>query len=210
MKGLLWNDLYNIGHNAKRMILILVIWAACFYGQISSGGYIIMCAFITAAMAVTNCAFDEKSNWQKYALTMPCTRKDYVLEKYLITLIYSMTGIVWGVLVTLIVTAIQKTFSVESLIAGIVMGLVISMLTGGVWILLVLKYGTEKSRLYMVGVGALVAIAVIAVTKAIKEFGFSITDSQGKYLLYLSPVAGIIMVGILLWASLRIYNRKEF
>lgn len=30
MSGLLLKDFYTIGHNAKQMILILLIWAVCF------------------------------------------------------------------------------------------------------------------------------------------------------------------------------------
>lgn len=31
MSGLLLKDFYTIGHNAKQMILILLIWAVCFF-----------------------------------------------------------------------------------------------------------------------------------------------------------------------------------
>lgn len=53
MSGLLLKDFYTIGHNAKQMILILLIWAVCFLPGRDGSTYIIMCASLCGMMTVT-------------------------------------------------------------------------------------------------------------------------------------------------------------
>ena len=75
MSGLLLNDFYTIGHNAKQMILILLIWAVCFLPGRDGSTYIIMCASLCGMMTATTFTFDDKCHWEKYAMILPISKK---------------------------------------------------------------------------------------------------------------------------------------
>ena len=64
MSGLLLKDFYTIGHNAKQMMLILLIWAVCFLPGRDGSTYIIMCASLCGMMTATTFTFDDKCHSQ--------------------------------------------------------------------------------------------------------------------------------------------------
>ena len=53
MKSLVLKDLFNIGHNAKSMLFILVAFAAAFIPFSGVEGYIFECAILCSMMIVT-------------------------------------------------------------------------------------------------------------------------------------------------------------
>lgn len=75
MKSLILKDLYNIGHNAKSMLFILVIFAVAFIPTSGVEGYIFMCAILCSMMIVTTFSFDDTSKWTRYAMITPISKK---------------------------------------------------------------------------------------------------------------------------------------
>ena len=88
MKSLILKDLYNIGHNMKSMLLVLVVLAV---GLISSAGtesYVVASGIICGTMVITTFSFDNMSKWSRYAMIMPVSRKDLVASKFIVLLIF--------------------------------------------------------------------------------------------------------------------------
>ena len=107
MSGLLLKDFYTIGHNAKQMMLILLIWAVCFLPGRDGSTYIIMCASLCGMMTATTFTFDDKCHWEKYAMILPISKKAYVLEKYVLHMIFSLLGVAAGTTVTVVANWFQ-------------------------------------------------------------------------------------------------------
>ena len=78
MKSLVLKDLFNIGHNAKSMLFILVAFAAAFIPFSGVEGYIFECAILCSMMIVTTFSFDDNSKWTRYAMIMPVSKKELV------------------------------------------------------------------------------------------------------------------------------------
>ena len=76
MKSLVLKDLFNIGHNAKSMLFILVAFAAAFIPFSGVEGYIFECAILCSMMIVTTFSFDDNSKWTRYAMIMQFPRKN--------------------------------------------------------------------------------------------------------------------------------------
>ena len=96
MKSLILKDLYNIGHNMKSMLLVLVILAV---GLISSAGtesYVVASGVICGTMVITTFSFDNMSKWPRYAMIMPVSRKDLVASKFIVLLIFAVGGAIAG------------------------------------------------------------------------------------------------------------------
>lgn len=80
MKSLVLKDLFNIGHNAKSMLFILVVFAVALIPFSGVEGYIFVCAILCSMMIVTTFSFDDSSKWTRYAMIMPVSRKNWLLE----------------------------------------------------------------------------------------------------------------------------------
>lgn len=61
MRSLILKDLYNIGHNAKSMLFVLVVFAAALIPTSGVELYIFVCAILCSMMIVTTFIFDDNS-----------------------------------------------------------------------------------------------------------------------------------------------------
>jgi ABC-2 type transport system permease protein len=86
MKSLIIKDFYNIGHNAKSMIFILLVLSFGLIPSSGTEGYIIMSGILCSMMIITTFSFDDQSKWLKYAMVMPVTKKDIVISKFIVLL----------------------------------------------------------------------------------------------------------------------------
>lgn len=83
MKGIIIKDIINLRSQYKAYIIILALWFAM--GIIGGdntffGGIMIM---FVVMLPISTMSYDEKNNWNKFALAMPVSRRDIVLAKYL-------------------------------------------------------------------------------------------------------------------------------
>ena len=60
MKSLVLKDLFNIGHNAKSMLFILVVFAVALIPFSGVEGYIFVCAILCSMMIVTTFSFEQR------------------------------------------------------------------------------------------------------------------------------------------------------
>ena len=82
MKSLVLKDLFNIGHNAKSMLFILVVFAVALIPFSGVEGYIFVCAILCSMMIVTTFSFDDSSKWTRYAMKCQFPRKNWLLENF--------------------------------------------------------------------------------------------------------------------------------
>ena len=61
MKSLVLKDLFNIGHNAKSMLFILMVFAVALIPSSSVEGYIFVCAILCSMMIVTTFSLNSGS-----------------------------------------------------------------------------------------------------------------------------------------------------
>ena len=65
MKSLLLKDIYNIKHNMKQMILILLFISICMFFNASVCGVVVFCSVLCTMMTVTTFAMDERCSFAK-------------------------------------------------------------------------------------------------------------------------------------------------
>ncbi len=94
MKGLILKDLLNLRKQAR--IILLFVGFYFVLGMINQSGDSFggVVALLFAMLAVTAMAYDERAGWDKYALTMPVSRRDLVVSKYLLGVLLSLAGLV--------------------------------------------------------------------------------------------------------------------
>ncbi|MEA4805883.1 ABC-2 transporter permease [Acetobacterium wieringae] len=206
MKGLILKDLLNLKSSFKMLGVMILFFAVAFLSQRNGVvfGIIIM---MFAMMVVTTISCDDLAKWDAYALTMPVTRKEIVLSKYLVMALLNTLGAVLSVIVGIVGSFfIKQSFDQEILV---IVGLVylIAFIFGSLIIPLIYKFGTEKARLMLF----LCALLPTALILLLEQFNVPM-PTTGNPWIYLFLLIGLSVAGVILsyLISLKIYTKKEF
>lgn len=214
MKSLIIKDLYNIGHNAKSMLLILLVFAI---GLIMASGvesYIISSGVLCSMMIVTTFTFDDHCKWFKYALVMPICKKDIVKAKFIVLIIFCIAGICVGTIFGVAggVAMHKMTLSMEGIVTMLFMGfvgLIVSVIFGSMSIPLVFKYGAEKGRMLLLISFAVPLGICFMVYEILMMLGVKITDQLIFTILCASPLIAAIWIYTMYRISCRIFYKQE-
>ena len=201
MKGLILKDFMNLKQQWKILAVFLV-----FYGFISlssknaslGGAVVIMCAILPTTVM----SYDERDKWDKYALSMPLSRTDMVLSKYIMSMIFLLIAFFLNIVLNLLIgSAPIKEVLFESTTLCAVGVLYISLTLP-----ILFKYGVEKSRLIVTIVLFTPAVIIILFSK----FSVNMPDKQILNILsFILPMISIVIFIISILISLNIYKRKE-
>lgn len=214
MKSLILKDLYNIGHNAKSMFFILLVFACAFILFSSPESYIIVSGILCSMMIVTTFTFDDNSKWTKYAMITPVSKKDLVASKFIVLLIFSAAGVITGLVLGTIGGIIlhKITLNAESIITLLFMalaGLVVAEIFGSMSIPLVFKFGAERGRMLLL-ISFLVPAAIcFVVYQLLVLLGVELTEQRMIILLCCSPLIALIWNYVMYKISYNIFSHQE-
>ena len=207
MKGLLLKDLFAIRRQGKILLVFVVVYSiyAVMVKNISmlGGMVVLMCAM----MPITTMSFDEFCKWDKYALSMPLSRKTIVLSKYSLGIILDLAGILILAPISAIMVLFTKEMKVsESLLVLLVIGEVaITFLA--IILPILFKFGVEKGRMLMM----IVIFAPTILFLLVSKIGMKVPSEETiEHLLYASPFAVIAILLLSIQLSINIYEKKEF
>lgn len=214
MKSLILKDLYNIGHNAKSMLLILLVFAIGLIMVSGVESYIISSGVLCSMMIVTTFTFDDHCKWSKYALVMPICKKDIVKAKFIVLIIFCIAGICVGTIFGVAggVAMNKMALSMEGIVTMLFMGfvgLIVSVIFGSMSIPLVFKYGAEKGRMLLLISFAVPLGICFMVYEILMMLGVKITDQLIFTILCASPLIAAIWIYIMYRISCRIFYKQE-
>ncbi|MBE5945246.1 MAG: ABC-2 transporter permease [Lachnospiraceae bacterium] len=226
MKGLLVKDLKIVLAQKKFFIFAIGFGAIFAYTNKDvtfAATYIVL---LTSMLSLSTLSYDDMDGGMSFLLTLPTTRKIYVLEKYIFTALNLILACVISVVICLVLgemfginTNLDKIIS-STTGATVGMGLLLS-----INIPVEIKYGVEKSRTAILISIASVFIIVFGGYKLLTEV-FDI-DIKGKFTEFMEKLSAFngalnaILVGILLvilfvilvvsyFFSCRIIQKKEY
>ena len=85
MKGLLRKDLYLMIKYCRLFFILIIVFS--FAGAWNNNLFFALYPItISSIIPVNLLSYDEKSNWSLYACTFPCSRKEIVSSKYILTI----------------------------------------------------------------------------------------------------------------------------
>ena len=201
MKGLILKDFMNLKQQWKVWAIFLI-----FYGFMSvstkSNSMGAMIIVMCAILPTTFMSYDEKANWDKYALSMPLSRDDMVLSKYIISIFFFAAAFLLNIVLNLLMgsTEIEKMLF-ESTILSTVGILYISIILP-----ILFKYGVEKSRLIVLMVFFAPWIIVVLFLKLNVNIPYKQIFNTYSSIL---PLISIVIFIISILISLNIYKKKE-
>lgn len=214
MKSLVLKDLYNIGHNIKSTIFILLMFRILF---ISSDvlTYVLVCNMLCIMMIFTTFSFDETSKWVRYALVMPVSRKDVVLGKFITLAIFSVIGTLFGIILGSLGGFLTHNLSFNPQEIGMLLihsfaACGFSLICGSISIPLMFKFGSEKGRI-LITLALLIPLAIgYGAYQLLAVLGIQFTNKFMILLLCCAPLFVLIWVRLMYRISYRIFLNQEF
>ena len=193
MKSLILKDLFNIGHNAKSMLFILVVFAVALIPFSDVEGYIFVCAILCSMMIVTTFSFDDNSKWTRYAMIMPVSKKELVVGKFVVLAIFCAVGSLFGLVIGSISGFAMRKITFDFAGIGELLFLalaawVISLIFGSMSIPLVFKFGAEKGRVLLLVSFLIPAGICFGIYQLLTILGVELTDQLVFILLCCSPL----------------------
>ncbi|BDR64868.1 ABC transporter permease [Clostridium tetani] len=210
MKSLILKDLYNIGHNIKRLPLILAILAVINNPKSGVVGYISTCVIICSMMVITTFSFDNISTWNKYAVIMPISRKDVVISKYIMLFIFSIFGMIAGFFISTVIGVFFRNFIIKEVMLESIVSLFISMFLGSIIIPLLYKYGVENARFLIIICFVIPFFLLSWILKGMNRFNIQVpTELNLKILFACLPILVIAFIILSINISYKIFKNQE-
>ena len=215
MKSLVLKDLYNIGHNAKSLIFMLVILTVAIVPAAGVGGYLVMCTILCSMMTVTTFTFDDMAGWTPYALVMPVTRKAVVQAKYAVLAVFSTVGAALGLVTGGVAGAAMGMYTsgvtaIAELAVTALVGWAVAFGTGSIAIPLVFRFGAERARFLLI-LSYLIPGALFAGVYGLMELtGLSLSHGMQTALLCASPLMALVWGEVMYQIACGIFARKEY
>ncbi len=213
MKALIWKDLYCIANTIRSMVVVLVFLAVCLIPSAGPEGYAVFCTWFCTMMVLNTFSFDEYCKWNHFALTMPVSRREIVRAKYLVLVLLSVTSAVFGMAIAAVARVVLSKALIWAELKALPLvalaGVCVSLMLMGSVIPLVLKFGPEKARLFLVLVTAIPAGLLYAGNLLLNTAGIVITGEMLTTVLPFFPLPALAWTAGTYAISCRIFEKEE-
>lgn len=216
MKGLLLKELSIVKTQGRSAVLIMAI--ALFMLMVGNNTTfgVIYANILFVTFGITTLSYDYHDNGYAFLFTLPISRKLYVMEKYVFSMLSIATGTVLSLILMVGVSIIKEDYILTTSEIAFVIGYGVSAIViSSIMLPVNLKFGPEKGRIAMVVLIAIVMSGIFAMAK--------ISGTMDLTCVYLgikgSPafiIIGIFSVIVLLilagsyLISCKIMEKKEF
>jgi len=208
MTGLLMKDLLNLKRTLLGMLGLMAIYGVVFSALMGDASSFLssMLTVIFITVTVSSFSYDALVRWDRYALSLPVSRRDLVASKYLLAVVLAAVGAIAAFAMGVIMGLFHHDLVLEELGLSTVISIGGGLLIVAILLPLIFKFGVEKSRLMLIGV-ALIPLGLVYLLKwlQIPLPDFSILMTQA----WLAPLAGLLFLGLSYFISVAIFQRKE-
>lgn len=218
MKGLLLKDFYNVGGQFKLYALYPILGAALSYTQESLIMMIFLSAMMIVSIPISSFSYDDMADFTPLALTLPVSRKQLVLAKFVLSFIITLFVIVSYLILAFIMLQVfgdaffQTNFQ-EQVLACLAASFSANMINC-IMIPMLYRFGTEKGRIFLfiipftiVGLSYLAAPLFAGLSESTV---MTILNFFSDYGIYIAAVILFLVEVIGIGTSNRIMQKKEF
>ncbi len=218
MKGLFMKDL-GLLKGQKQFFAAVLIMTVIFMTAYTNFAFVITyITMMVGVLTLTTLNYDDFENGMGYLLTLPVSRREYVGEKYLFSIVTTLPALAAVSVLAIIVSKIRGIgFPVGEWVLSVVISFLLVTVILSVLIPLQLKFGADKSRVAMMIVWGVGIMAVYLGMKICDAFGIdwmAALDLIARLrpvvaLAGITAICGIFMV-ISYFCSLRLLEKREF
>lgn len=208
MKGLWVKDLIFLNKQKLAVLItfILAVFCLAVFGQVGIVIGMTIFSMTVSIITMNSLTFDQQNHGMRYLLTMPFTKKQFVIQKYTFLVLTIIGSVVLMSIASGIYTQIAKwdlgglgSFA-RIYGVGIVM-LLIFMIT----IQYQIKHGPEKAQVAMSIIGAVVAVTIGGVIALVKYtmfgkeafdqlFTYFVQHGSSLFLIVLTVIGAIVVI----------------
>ena len=214
MKGLILKDLLNLRKNLKTIIIMCLFYTLLF-STLNPTFLSGMITILFAMQILTTFSYDDYSKWNMNALSLPITKKQLVLSKYILGISFIIFGGVFSFILTSLLSLFKGSFILGDLVASIIGSTGIMILMILILLPLIFKYGVERSRIMLLAIFAIPTVLILIISKVLALTGIPFPSEE--QLNALLPVICIIATLILIagsyvsyMTSVKIVTKKEY
>ncbi|MED3800871.1 ABC-2 transporter permease [Lysinibacillus xylanilyticus] len=164
--------------------------------------------FIVTFQAITALTYDEQSNWDKYENTLPISKGDIIISKYILSVLLMLFGLILALPIVFIIHRFTNTWASAEffLTFNLLVALAFCMLA--LLLPIYIKFGSIKGRMFLIAFCFIPSILF----NLLKEYlpDITLTLSNLKQYMFFAPIAGLLILWLSSLISTAIYKRKEF
>ena len=214
IKGLITKDILQLKTYKRTLIIFIVIFTiTSMSGEGGIGNMLaIMLTLGFGMFSMASFNYDELNKADRYILTLPLTKKEVILSKYILVICSTVIGSVIGILLSYIVIfAMNKQVpNIEEIISIGLGGIFGIGIIEAIQIPCVYKWGAEKGRIQMLILTAVLGAILCIVAKAdIQLPANNILNIFNTFLPLIFIGLTIIIYYISYKVAYKIYDKKE-
>lgn len=189
MKGLLIKDFKLVFVNARTLMALVVISIFLLFSSDTGEQYSFVISYMTVIsflFVLSSVSYDDFDHGLSFLMTLPVSRKIYVLEKYLFGLLCGIGGWTFSMLICLVASFVGKAdtaalLSPEFMLTSITIYIVLSFILS-ITLPVQLKFGGDNGKIFIIlAVGALFVIG-FAASKIAANFGVDLKEWLNRLL----------------------------
>ena len=166
MKGLLLKDFYVIRSGLLILLLTFVFVGAGMSFVISPWVLVVIFTVTLSFQSAVTVQTDKSSQWDRFSVTLPVSRKQTIASKYIMYLLLSLAGLATGTVISVVCAWFQQGFDADSLLQYSSLAIIVSLLPGSISIPCSFLLDEEKSMVgmilaYMITSGIIVAVILV-------------------------------------------------
>lgn len=200
MKGLLIKDFQLSLLNIRMLVIICVV--SIFIASSSTGSAAFIISYVTIIFfmfVLTSISYDEIDHSISFLFTLPISRKTYVREKYIFSLICGMIGLVFSTAVCMVVGTVKNVNLIEPDMIPAALGIYLTLLfIVALMLPIQLKFGGDNGRIALFIVFGVIVAAIFIGSKILERFNIHEADIIKILDLLLSSNTALVIPGFIL------------
>lgn len=213
IKGLVIKDLLQLKSYKKTVIIYILIF--CISSLSLENGIenmlVVMLTLGLGMFSIASFNYDEFNKVDRYILTLPVTKKEVVLSKYILVIVSTIVGSLIGIILSfaMIMLMNNSILNIEEILLTGLGGIFGVGIIEAIQIPCIYKFGAEKGRIQMVILTALLGVIIYFISK----INIQVTNNIVLILNNFLPLILIVLIFIIYYISYRIsykiYSKKE-
>lgn len=216
MKGLLLKDLSILKTQGRSFVIIIAIAMFMLIAGNNTTFAVIYANILFVTFGITTLSYDTHDNGYTFLFTLPISRRLYVVEKYVFSLLSIATGVILSLALMLGVSFLKADYVLTTSDLTFVMGYALgSIVFLSIMLPVNLKFGPEKGRIAMIVVIAAIVASGFAISKVAGEADltklyWAIREIKPVVVMCILVMSVLLIFGISYLISCKIMRKKEF
>lgn len=217
IKGLITKDLLQLKSYRKSLVIFILIFVVTGIEQgiEEMGGYIsIMLTLAFGMFSIATFSYDEQAKADRYIMTLPLTRKEIVLSKYVLIMLSTIVGAILGIIVSsaIVYLNLKSLPDIQELISMAIGGIFGIGIVEAIQVPCIYKLGAERGRVQIFIVIAIIAFILGGIFFLGEKMSINLPvdlNLINQFMPMILVVVTLLMYYISYRISCKIYSKKE-